>query len=97
MSFVVVARYLTPNRNRVVELLGPMAEASRREPGCRGYTVHTGIEENVVVIVEEYDTEQDFTDHCASEHFQRIVLGQVVPLLTERQVTRCVPTGAQKR
>ena len=94
MSFVVVARYVTAQRDRVVELLGPMAEASRREPGCLRYTVHTGIEDDVVVIVEEYDSEADFTAHCASEHFARIVLGEVVPLLSERQVTRCVPAGA---
>lgn len=30
MSFVVVARYTTAERDRVVDLLGPMAEASRR-------------------------------------------------------------------
>ncbi len=94
MSFVVVARYVTAERDRVVELLGPMAEASRREPGCRRYTVQTGIEDGVVVIVEEYDSEADFTAHCASEHFARIVLGEVVPLLSDRQVTRCVPVGA---
>ncbi|WP_134662226.1 MULTISPECIES: putative quinol monooxygenase [Amycolatopsis] len=94
MSFVVVARYATAERDRVVELLGPMAEASRREPGCLRYTVHTGIEDGVVVIVEEYDSEADFTAHCASEHFARIVLGEVVPLLSDRQVTRCVPVGA---
>ncbi|GAA1024759.1 MULTISPECIES: putative quinol monooxygenase [Amycolatopsis] len=94
MSFVVVARYVTAERDRVVELLGPMAEASRREPGCLRYTVHTGIEDGVVVIVEEYDSEADFTAHCASEHFTRIVLGEVVPLLSERLVTRCVPVGA---
>lgn len=94
MSFVVVARYATAERDRVVELLGPMAEASRREPGCLRYTVHTGIEDGVVVIVEEYDSEADFTAHCESEHFARIVLGEVVPLLSDRQVTRCVPVGA---
>ncbi|WP_409180931.1 putative quinol monooxygenase [Amycolatopsis sp. VS8301801F10] len=94
MSFVVVARYTTAERDRVVDLLGPMAEASRREPGCRRYTVHTGIEDGVVVIVEEYGSEADFAAHCASEHFARIVLGEVVPLLSDRQVTRCVPVGA---
>ncbi|WP_336159433.1 putative quinol monooxygenase [Amycolatopsis sp. VC5-11] len=94
MSFVVVARYVTAERDRVVELLGPMAEASRREPGCLRYTVHTGIEDGVVVIVEEYGSEADFTAHCESEHFARIVLGEVVPLLSDRQVTRCVPVGA---
>ncbi|KAA5825243.1 putative quinol monooxygenase [Saccharopolyspora hirsuta] len=99
MSFVVVARYLVRpgERDRVLDLLAPMAAASRAEPGCRRYDVHTGVEDDVVVLVEEYDGEADFTAHCESEHFQRIVLGQVVPLLADRQVTRCtrVETGVE--
>ncbi|RSM62947.1 antibiotic biosynthesis monooxygenase [Amycolatopsis sp. WAC 01376] len=94
MIFVVVARYVTAHRDRVLELLEPMAAASLREPGCVGYTVHSGTEDGVVVIVEEYESEQDFTGHCESEHFRRIVLGEVVPLLSERQVTTCVPAGS---
>ncbi|RSN24455.1 antibiotic biosynthesis monooxygenase [Amycolatopsis sp. WAC 04169] len=96
MSFVVVARYVTAHRDRVLELLEPMADASRREPGCLRYTVHSGTEDSVVVIVEEYESEEDFAAHCASEHFQRIVLGEVVPLLSERQVTTCVPAGSER-
>ncbi|MBE1575708.1 putative quinol monooxygenase [Amycolatopsis roodepoortensis] len=96
MSFVVVARYVTAHRDRVLELLEPMAAASRREPGCVSYTVHSGTEDGVVVIVEEYESERDFTAHCESEHFRRIVLGEVVPLLAERQVTTCVPAGSAR-
>lgn len=99
MSFVVIARYVTKpgERARVLELLGPMAAASKAEPGCRRYDVHAGVGDGVVAIVEEYDTEEDFGRHCESEHFKRIVLGEVVPLLSERVVTRCVPvTGADQ-
>ncbi|RKT87864.1 Quinol monooxygenase YgiN [Saccharopolyspora antimicrobica] len=93
MSFVVVARYVVQpgERDRVLELLTPMVAASLAEPGCRRYGVHTGVEDDVVVLVEEYDGEADFARHCETEHFQRIVLGQVVPLLADRQVTRCTP------
>ncbi|MGY6658811.1 putative quinol monooxygenase [Amycolatopsis sp. TRM77291] len=96
MSFVVVARYVTAHRDHVLGLLEPMAAASRREPGCLSYTVHSGTGDGVVVIVEEYESEQDFTAHCESEHFRRIVLGEVVPLLSERQVTTCVPAGSER-
>ncbi|PXX71747.1 quinol monooxygenase YgiN [Nocardia tenerifensis] len=94
MSSTVIARYVTRQRDKVLELLGPMAQASRSEPGCRRYELYRGVEDDVVVIVEEYAAEADFTAHCASEHFQRIVLGQVVPLLEERLVTRCLRVDA---
>ncbi|MER7015532.1 putative quinol monooxygenase [Saccharopolyspora sp. NPDC000359] len=96
MSYVVVARYLARpgERDRVLDLLEPVVTASRAEPGCRRYDVHTGVEDDVVVLVEEYHGAADFTRHCETEHFQRIVLGQVVPLLADRQVTRCVPVDA---
>ncbi|MEV0081359.1 putative quinol monooxygenase [Saccharopolyspora sp. NPDC003752] len=95
MSFVVIARYVTNpgKRDEVLDLLAPMAAASLAEPGCRRYGLHAGTDDDVVAIVEEYDTEADFAAHCESEHFKRIVLGQVVPLLAERVVTRCVPVA----
>ncbi|MEV0699888.1 antibiotic biosynthesis monooxygenase family protein [Saccharopolyspora sp. NPDC050389] len=95
MSFVVIARYVTNpgERAKVLDLLAPMAAASLAEPGCRRYDLYAGTDDDVVAIVEEYDTEADFAAHCDSEHFKRIVLGQVVQLLTERVVTRCVPVA----
>ncbi|MEU7581455.1 antibiotic biosynthesis monooxygenase family protein [Streptomyces sp. NPDC041068] len=94
MSYVVVARYRTlPDQERaVLELLDTMAEASRAEPGCRRYRVHQGTEDpRAVLLYEEYDSAADFTAHCASAHFQDIVLGKVVPLLESRDVLRCAP------
>jgi quinol monooxygenase YgiN len=36
------------------------------------------------VLYEQYDDEAAFQAHLASEHFQRIVVPQIVPLLAER-------------
>ncbi|QUH01120.1 antibiotic biosynthesis monooxygenase [Saccharopolyspora erythraea] len=98
MSFVVVARYVTKpgERARVLELLEPMVPASLAEPGCRRYGVHAGTDEDIVALVEEYDTEDDFARHCETEHFKRIVVGEVIPLLLERQVTRCTPVAGSE-
>lgn len=99
MGFVVVARYVTKpgERARVLELLEPMVPASLAEPGCRRYDVHAATDsDDVVVLVEEYDTEDDFARHCETEHFTRIVVGEVIPLLVERQVTRCAPVAGSE-
>ncbi|MFF3172080.1 putative quinol monooxygenase [Streptomyces sp. NPDC057900] len=94
MTYVVVARYRTRpgEQDTVLPLLDTMAAASRREPGNLGYRVHQGTEDpQAIVLYEEYATEADFTAHCATPHFQEIVLGKVVPLLESRDVLRCAP------
>ncbi|MEE1750034.1 MULTISPECIES: putative quinol monooxygenase [unclassified Streptomyces] len=94
MTYVVVARYRTKDgaQDTVLPLLDTMAAASRQEPGNLAYRVHQGTEDpRAVVLYEEYASEADFTAHCATEHFQEIVLGKVVPLLESRDVLRCAP------
>ncbi|MFE7357989.1 putative quinol monooxygenase [Streptomyces sp. NPDC057543] len=94
MTYVVVARYRTRagEENTVLPLLDTMATASRQEPGNLAYRVHQGTEDpRAIVLYEEYGSEADFTAHCASPHFQEIVLGKVVPLLESRDVLRCAP------
>ncbi|MEU8720771.1 putative quinol monooxygenase [Streptomyces antimycoticus] len=94
MSYVVVARYRTKEgaENTVLPLLDAMAAASRQEPGNLAYRVHQGTEDpRALVLYEEYVSEAAFTAHCATPHFQEIVLGKVVPLLESRDVLRCAP------
>ncbi|MGW2844693.1 putative quinol monooxygenase [Streptomyces sp. NPDC001108] len=96
MTYVVIARYRTKEgaEDTVLPLLDTMAAASRREPGNLAYRVHQGTEDpRTVVLYEEYASEDDFTAHCATEHFREIVLGRVVPLLDSRDVLRCAPRG----
>ncbi|MEU6018097.1 putative quinol monooxygenase [Streptomyces sp. NPDC047515] len=94
MTYVVVARYRTKEgeESTVLPLLDTMATASRQEPGNLAYRVHQGTEDpRAIVLYEEYSSEADFTAHCATAHFQEIVLGKVVPLLESRDVLRCAP------
>ena len=70
---------------RVLELGREMETYSRQEPGCKAYIVNQLVDDlHVVVLYEQYDDEDAFQAHLASEHFQRIVLPQIVPLLAER-------------
>ncbi|MEV6166520.1 putative quinol monooxygenase [Streptomyces sp. NPDC052052] len=94
MTYVVIARYRTEagQEDTVLPLLDTMAAASRQEPGNLMYRVHRGVEDpRTIMLYEEYVSEADFTAHCATPHFQEIVLGKVVPLLESREVLRCSP------
>jgi quinol monooxygenase YgiN len=88
---VVIARYRAlPGRgDEVAELLAPHIAATRAEPGCEGFLVNRSVEDgDRFVLYEQYADEAAFQAHRESPHFERYVLGGVVPLLAEREWER---------
>ena len=86
-GFVVSARWIALERREddVLAILQELAAASRDEPGCRGYRLHHSRDNpREFLLYEVYDDEQAFDAHVASEHFQRLVLKEGIPLLQER-------------
>jgi quinol monooxygenase YgiN len=70
----------------VTDILRQLAPLSRAEPGCRFYQPYRDpAEPRVFRLFEIYDDEPAFQAHCESEHFQRLVLGQAIPLLESRE------------
>src|SRR5438445_442821 len=66
----------------VEQLTGP----SRAEPGCLFYQPHVDPENpRVFFIYEQYADEDACKAHGESEHFQRIGLGEAIPLLENRE------------
>jgi (4S)-4-hydroxy-5-phosphonooxypentane-2,3-dione isomerase len=87
--FFVLARYRTSPENAatVARLLVPLAEASRAEPGNRGYEVLVHADDPCAfAIVEHYADRAAFDAHLASAHYNDIAAAQIRPLLTDRQV-----------
>ena len=85
--YVVLARWriAAGQIERVLKFGREMETHSRQEPGCKAYIVNQLVDDpEVVVLYEQYDDEAAFQAHLASEHFQRIVVPQIVPLLVER-------------
>ena len=73
----------------MLELLEQVREQTLQEPGCICYEPHRSADhDNVVFIVEKYRDPSDFDHHFSTPHVQNIVLGQIVPLLSERIVTK---------
>jgi len=88
MAFVLAARLTAAdgNEERVAELLPQLAAASREEPGCQHYQPCRDPENpRSFLIFEVYDDAAAFEAHGASEHFQSIAVGEMFPLLENRE------------
>jgi quinol monooxygenase YgiN len=84
-----IARYIVPeqNRERVLTLLREVARRSREEPGNLSFDIFENVDDPTrVVLLERYLSRDAFAAHRETAHFHELVLGQVVPLLSERSV-----------
>ncbi|WP_435357835.1 putative quinol monooxygenase [Emticicia sp. SJ17W-69] len=79
-----VAENQLPN---VFNLLSEVSEKSRAESGNLFYKIHQSqTDENTLILSEAYQDENALNEHRNSEHFQNIVVKQIVPLLANREV-----------
>lgn len=85
--YVVAARFVAQegSGDEVGRLLAEMTPHSLSEPGCHTYIINRSLENrNLFLLYEQYEDEAAFGAHRDNPEFQRIILGQVVPLLAER-------------
>ena len=90
MSFVLVVRMKTKEgqEDRALEVMRELAEASRQEPGCEAYVPCRDPEDpGSFLFYEQYRDQAAFEEHGASEHFQRLALGELFPLMESRERT----------
>ncbi len=87
MSYTVAATYtVNPGEEDTVrEALEAMTPLTRAEPACKLYVAHRSSEDaGVFFLYEQYDDEDGFQAHFASEHFERYIKGIVWPRLANR-------------
>lgn len=87
--FTVIAHYIAKpeHADEVATLLPQLAKLSRTEPGNESYRISRDLDEPAkFIIVEKYGSSDDFAAHRETEHFQSIGIGQIIPLLEDRQV-----------
>lgn len=92
----MVVRYTARDSEvpRVEAALKNMLEPSRAEPGNIDYQVFRDPKDPAVfVLAERYADEAAFEAHRSSAHFQKWVIGEVMPCLTERVPFFGVPLG----
>jgi autoinducer 2-degrading protein len=74
------------NLEKVLSLLPKLAAHSRAEEGCIFYHLHQGRSEtHTLMLYESYRDEAALDAHRASEHFQRMVVGEILPMLESRE------------
>jgi quinol monooxygenase YgiN len=87
----VIARYRANpgSGDAVAEVLRKHVAATRAEPGCVQFDASRSNENpDEFVLYEKYVDDAAFEVHRASPHFQKFVLGQIVPMLVERTFQR---------
>ncbi|SET53551.1 putative quinol monooxygenase [Hymenobacter actinosclerus] len=94
-TIICVAAEWRVQPGHAAEVLALMQQAAaavrRREPGNLVYTVHVDpADEAHLFMYEQYAGPEALQAHIDSEHFQQIVVAQIVPLLAERSVARYV-------
>jgi quinol monooxygenase YgiN len=88
MSFVLVVRMKAKegSEQKAVSVARELTEASRAEAGCQAYIACVDAEDpGTILIFEEYADKAAFEEHGASEHFQRLALGELFPLMESRE------------
>ena len=88
-QILLVARYKVKPENMaaVLEGLRDMIEAVKaHEPGCLEFKVYRAKDDpERLLLYEVYADEAAIEAHSRTEHFKRIILGRVIPLLAHRE------------
>jgi quinol monooxygenase YgiN len=85
---IVKWRIKEPETTRILKMLPELVEKSRKEKGNVSYYIYQSeINPSELILHEEYASAAAAESHKQSEHYQRIVLNQVVSHLASREVT----------
>jgi quinol monooxygenase YgiN len=88
MSFVLVVhmRAQEGKEQRALEVARKLAEASRAEAGCEAYVPCRDLDDSrSFLFYEQYRDKAAFEEHGASEHFQRLAVGELFGLMESRE------------
>lgn len=94
MTITVVANYRVPEQSvaEVRAALQGMVGPTRSEAGCISYDVYVDpADESLIILVECYVDQGAFDAHLATEHFDHLLRGIVLPKLVERVRYDLVP------
>lgn len=73
--------------NAVLEIMKKAAQKSSEEKGNLFYKLHQNkSDENTLILFEGYESESALEFHRNSEHYQSLVVKQIIPLLENREV-----------
>ncbi|MCX8523443.1 antibiotic biosynthesis monooxygenase [Chryseobacterium formosus] len=71
----------------VLQIMKEAAQKSSEEKGNLFYKIHQSkTDENTLILFEGYENESAVEIHRNSEHYQNLVVKQIIPLLENREV-----------
>ena len=74
---------------RILKILPELAEKSRNETGNVFYAIYRSESDpDELILHEQYRDEDAVETHKSSEHYQAIVVREIIPHLALREVTR---------
>jgi quinol monooxygenase YgiN len=88
MTCVLAVTWLArPGEEELIrQILRTMVEATNQEPGCVQYEANCSVEDPLrFFLYEVYLDEAALEEHQRSEHFQRNVVKEALPLLQSRE------------
>ena len=94
VSFTVRLRFEKDDMEQVIALFRQLTIASRQEPGCVTYVVHT-VEDDptTVVLYEQYQDAAALDFHRGTPHFHQFAIGGFYQLMRDRQLENLVALG----
>ena len=70
----------------VIQLFRVLAETSLKEPGCRAFMVHRGVEDpRQFMIYEQYRDQASLDAHRAAPYFKEIARGALLKCAERRE------------
>lgn len=96
MGHVVIATWrVKPGaRDKVVSILEELTPGNRREPKMVHFQAQVSTTDpDTIVIFEHYTDPSGYDEHRETEAFQSRVLGEVLPLLAERDLQTFTTVG----
>ncbi len=91
MPYVICATWkvLSGETDAILRLLEQVRQASLAEPGCLRFDVHRSLDDpSAFFLYEQYESEEAFDRHAASDHVRRFVLEDAVHRLESRRRER---------
>ena len=91
--FYMVKWQVQPGHEETVrQALTQLVAHSRTEPGCLYYQPHvSAAQPDLVYLYEVYASPAAALAHRATDYFQQLVLGTIMPLLSTREVVEVTP------
>lgn len=92
-EILIVARWTAvPNQaDKVAAILHRFLPRAQAEPGIKLFQISRGKDDAAqFLFYEVFADEAAFAAHQASEHFKTLILGEALPLLSDRQRTQYI-------